>query len=57
MRCTNDSLSYIYQQACPYVAGVAALYISANGGRKLHGKDFGKFLGQRIIASGRALPW
>lgn len=24
--------------ATPYVAGVAALYISANGGRSVHGK-------------------
>lgn len=43
--------------ACPYVAGVAALYIGAHGGRKEHGKDFAKMLSQRIISSGSALPW
>lgn len=43
--------------ACPYVAGVAALYIGAHGGRKEHGKDFAKQLSRRIIASGSALPW
>ncbi|KAJ0339444.1 hypothetical protein COL154_013682 [Colletotrichum chrysophilum] len=43
--------------ATPYVAGVAALYISANGGRSVHGKGFAKALHQRIIASGTSLPW
>ncbi|OLN85320.1 Minor extracellular protease vpr 5 [Colletotrichum chlorophyti] len=43
--------------ACPYVAGVAALYISAHGGRSTHGTGFAKALHARIIASGRALPW
>ncbi|CAH0047793.1 unnamed protein product [Clonostachys solani] len=43
--------------ACPYIAGVAALYIGAHGGRGTHGKDFGKWLSRRIIASGTALPW
>lgn len=43
--------------ACPYVAGVAALYISKFGGREKHGQDFAKRLTERIIASGQSLPW
>lgn len=43
--------------ACPYVAGVAALYISKFGGRDKHGVDFAKQLTERIIASGKSLPW
>ncbi|KZL83276.1 serin endopeptidase [Colletotrichum incanum] len=43
--------------ATPYVAGVAALYISAHGGRSVHGKGFAKTLQQKIIASGTSLPW
>ncbi|KAK1689083.1 subtilase [Colletotrichum godetiae] len=43
--------------ACPYVAGVAALYISAHGGRSVHGAGFAKALHARIVASGRAIPW
>lgn len=43
--------------ACPYVAGVAALYISAHGGRKVHGDGFAHMLRKRIVASGTALPW
>ncbi|TDZ25539.1 Minor extracellular protease vpr [Colletotrichum orbiculare MAFF 240422] len=43
--------------ACPYVAGVAALYISAHGGRSVHGAGFATTLHDRIRASGRALPW
>jgi hypothetical protein len=43
--------------ACPYVAGVAALYISKHGGRSTHGPGFGKDLAMRIISSGDALPW
>ncbi len=43
--------------ACPYVAGVAALYIGAHGGRSVHGKPFAKSLSKRIISSGKALPW
>ncbi|KAK8127723.1 serine endopeptidase [Apiospora sp. TS-2023a] len=43
--------------ACPYVAGVAALYIGQFGGRSVHGKDFAKQLSNRIITSGAALPW
>lgn len=43
--------------SCPYVAGVAALYISAHGGRSVHGAGFAKALRARIAASGRAIPW
>ncbi|KAH6693713.1 subtilase [Plectosphaerella plurivora] len=43
--------------ACPYVAGVAALYIGVHGGREKHGKGFAKTLSDRIISSGSALPW
>lgn len=43
--------------AAPYVAGVAALYISAYGGRSVHGKGFAQMLRKRIIASGMSLPW
>ncbi|GKT82230.1 subtilisin-like protease [Colletotrichum tofieldiae] len=43
--------------ATPYVAGVAALYISKHGGRGVHGKDFAKDLAMRIISSGASLPW
>lgn len=43
--------------ACPYVAGVAALYISKHGGRKTHGAGFAKDLAMRIISSGEAIAW
>lgn len=43
--------------ACPYVAGVAALYISKYGGRSVQGNAFAKALSRRIISSGTALPW
>ncbi|KAK3387888.1 subtilisin-like serine protease [Podospora didyma] len=43
--------------ACPYVAGVAALYIGKYGGRAVHGAGFGKQLANRIISSGAAVPW
>ncbi|KAI8188247.1 hypothetical protein K4K51_007311 [Colletotrichum sp. SAR 10_75] len=43
--------------SCPYVAGVAALYISAFGGREVHGKDFALKLGKKIIASGNVLAY
>lgn len=43
--------------ACPYIAGVAALYIGANGGRQKHGKGFARDLARRIISSGVSLPW
>ncbi|KEY70826.1 hypothetical protein S7711_08526 [Stachybotrys chartarum IBT 7711] len=43
--------------ACPYVAGVAALYISVHGGRSVQGNGFAYALSRRIISSGVALPW
>ncbi|KAK2031954.1 subtilase [Colletotrichum zoysiae] len=43
--------------ACPYVAGVAALYISAFGGRQVHGKGFALALSKQIIASARPLKY
>ncbi|KAK0383973.1 hypothetical protein NLU13_8062 [Sarocladium strictum] len=43
--------------ACPYVAGVAALYIGVHGGRDVHGAGFAHMLRQRIVSSGVALPW
>ncbi|KAF4467133.1 serine endopeptidase [Fusarium albosuccineum] len=43
--------------ACPYVAGVAALYISKHGGRSTHGPDFAKDLAMRIISSGEDVRW
>ncbi|KAL0260198.1 hypothetical protein SLS55_003882 [Diplodia seriata] len=43
--------------ATPYVAGVAALYVGALGGKKVRGAGFAKELHARIVASGGALPW
>ncbi|KAK0614880.1 subtilisin-like serine protease [Bombardia bombarda] len=43
--------------ACPYVAGVAALYVGKYGGRSVHGTGFAKQLANRIISSGAAIPW
>ncbi|KAH6695516.1 putative minor extracellular protease vpr [Plectosphaerella plurivora] len=43
--------------AAPYVAGVAALYVSKHGGRKQHGEGFGVALTARILSSGNTLPW
>ncbi|KAK8088381.1 hypothetical protein PG997_003342 [Apiospora hydei] len=43
--------------ACPYVAGVAALWVSQFGGRAAHGKEWARALGRRIISSGQQLPW
>lgn len=43
--------------SCPYVAGVAALYISKYGGRAVHGAGFAKMLANRIVSSGAAMPW
>ncbi|KAK7932068.1 hypothetical protein PG985_002780 [Apiospora marii] len=43
--------------ACPYVAGVAALYIGQHGGRRQHGPGFAKTLVDRIISSGGAVAW
>lgn len=43
--------------ACPYVAGVAALYIGQYGGRSVHGEGFGKLLRNKIVSSGVTMPW
>lgn len=43
--------------AAPYIAGVAALFIGKHGGREIHGPDFGKWLGKRIISSGKSVAW
>ncbi|KAK3321354.1 subtilisin-like serine protease [Cercophora scortea] len=43
--------------ACPYIAGVAALYIGKYGGRSVHGAGFAKQLTNRIVSSGAAVPW
>ncbi|KAH7175532.1 peptidase S8/S53 domain-containing protein [Dactylonectria macrodidyma] len=43
--------------ACPYVAGIAALYIGQHGGRSAHGPDFAKDLSMRIISSGDSISW
>ncbi|KAG6015785.1 hypothetical protein E4U43_004767 [Claviceps pusilla] len=43
--------------AAPYIAGIAALYISEHGGRELHGFNFSTDLANRIIASGQNVAW
>uniref|UniRef100_A0A0B7KAZ1 Peptidase S8/S53 domain-containing protein n=2 Tax=Bionectria ochroleuca TaxID=29856 RepID=A0A0B7KAZ1_BIOOC len=43
--------------ACPYVAGVAALYIGKYGNRQTLGKGFAYELTRRIISSGTAVSW
>ncbi|EJT82434.1 hypothetical protein GGTG_02407 [Gaeumannomyces tritici R3-111a-1] len=43
--------------ATPYMAGIAALYISALGGRDKHGPNFALDFNRRVIASGKSLPW
>ncbi|KAM0327515.1 hypothetical protein ACHAQA_005805 [Verticillium albo-atrum] len=43
--------------ATPYIAGVAALYISKYGGRDVHGKGLSRDLSMRIISSGTSLGW
>lgn len=43
--------------ACPYVAGVAALYMSKYGGRKKLGVAGIKELREKIITSGTAINW
>lgn len=43
--------------ATPYIAGVAALYVGAYGGRAVHGQGFAHMLHQRIRASGESTHW
>ncbi|PHH59124.1 hypothetical protein CDD81_3718 [Ophiocordyceps australis] len=43
--------------AAPYIAGIAALYIGAHGGRSIHGPGFGRWLSEKIITSGRSVSW
>ncbi|KAI8173579.1 Minor extracellular protease vpr [Colletotrichum sp. SAR 10_75] len=43
--------------SCPYVAGVAALYVSKFGGRSVHGPEWAKSLAMRMISSGEAIKW
>ncbi|OHE91370.1 subtilase [Colletotrichum orchidophilum] len=43
--------------ATPYVAGIAALFISKYGGRNTHGPGFGRRLSARILSSCDSLPW
>jgi subtilisin family serine protease len=43
--------------SCPYVAGIAALYVGQFGGRATQGPGWAKTLAMRIIASGEAIPW
>ncbi|KAI6358283.1 hypothetical protein MCOR25_007382 [Pyricularia grisea] len=43
--------------SCPYVAGIAALYISKHGGRQTHGPGFAKDLAMRLISAGQPVPW
>ncbi|KAK1999421.1 serine endopeptidase [Colletotrichum falcatum] len=43
--------------SCPYVAGVAALYVGKFGGRSAHGPEWAKSLAMRLIASGDAIGW
>ncbi|KAL8339086.1 hypothetical protein RB598_007410 [Gaeumannomyces tritici] len=46
--------------SCPYVAGIAALYIGAHGGsadRKARGGAFAKQVAARILSSGDAVAW
>ncbi|TDZ30430.1 Minor extracellular protease vpr [Colletotrichum spinosum] len=43
--------------SCPYVAGVAALYVGKFGGRSAHGPEWAKNLAMRLIASGEAVKW
>lgn len=43
--------------SCPYVAGVAALYIGAFGGRDVHGEGFALALSRRIVATAGRLAY
>ncbi|KLU92474.1 minor extracellular protease vpr [Magnaporthiopsis poae ATCC 64411] len=43
--------------ATPYIAGVAALYISKFGGRSVHGRGFARELQARIMNTGRTVEF
>ncbi|EON96718.1 putative serin endopeptidase protein [Phaeoacremonium minimum UCRPA7] len=43
--------------ACPYIAGVAALYIGEFGGRAIHGPSIAGKVHARILSSGEPLIW
>ena len=43
--------------AAPYIAGVAALYLGAKGGRSYHGPSIARTLSERIATSGRSVAW
>ncbi|KAI8631764.1 minor extracellular protease vpr [Xylariaceae sp. FL1651] len=53
--------SYMVQSgtsmAAPYIAGIAALYISALGGRSQHGPNFAAEFNRRVVAAGLSLVW
>ncbi|KAK7973165.1 minor extracellular protease vpr [Apiospora saccharicola] len=41
----------------PYIAGIAALYVSVFGGRKERGAEVSKDFHRRVVASGSSMPW
>ncbi|RBQ69846.1 hypothetical protein VDGD_02277 [Verticillium dahliae] len=43
--------------ACPYLAGIAALFISEFGGRDVHGPSLSRTFYNRVVASGNSMPW
>lgn len=43
--------------AAPYIAGIAALYIRALGGRNQHGPGFATEFNRRVVAAGSSLVW
>ncbi|KAM7203182.1 minor extracellular protease vpr 2 [Naviculisporaceae sp. PSN 640] len=41
----------------PMLSGIAALYISAHGGRQVHGNRTAYLIKKRLISSARPVPW